>query len=130
MSLFGVILVRIIPHLDWIQRDTPYLSLFRRKKTLVSGNTDDEKNLHPGSCNLFKLIFQRYYLFLFSFFCFFCILVFFLFLCVCFLKLKIYILIHIPLCGRVSDKNVFTRPISRNNTIFGVNPNAGKYGPE
>ena len=35
-----------------------------------------------------------------------------------FLNLKIYILIHIRLCGKVSDKNFFTRPISGNNTIF------------
>ena len=34
-----------------------------------------------------------------------------------FLNLKIYIL-HIRLCGRVSDKNFFTRPISGNKTIF------------
>ena len=27
VSLFGVILVRIFPHSDWIQRDTPYLSV-------------------------------------------------------------------------------------------------------
>ena len=28
VSLFGVILVRIFPQLDWIRRDTPYLSAF------------------------------------------------------------------------------------------------------
>ena len=28
MSVFGVFLVRIFPYLDWIQRDTPYPSLF------------------------------------------------------------------------------------------------------
>ena len=28
VSVFWVFLVRIFPHLDWIQRDTPYLSLF------------------------------------------------------------------------------------------------------
>ena len=28
LSVFGVILVHIFPHLDWIQRDTPYLSVF------------------------------------------------------------------------------------------------------
>ena len=55
-----------------------------------------------------------YYLFFFSLFCFF----FLLFLLVCFLKLKIYILIHIRLCGRVSDKNIFTRSISRKKTTF------------
>ena len=27
VSIFGVILVRIFPHLDWIGRDTPYLSV-------------------------------------------------------------------------------------------------------
>ena len=28
MSVFGVFLVRIFPHLDWIRRDTPYLPAF------------------------------------------------------------------------------------------------------
>ena len=28
MSLVGVILVRIFPHLDWIRRDTEYFSVF------------------------------------------------------------------------------------------------------
>ena len=28
VSIFGVILVRIFPHLDWIRRDTPYFSVF------------------------------------------------------------------------------------------------------
>ena len=28
MSVFGVILVSIFPHSDWIRRDTPYLSVF------------------------------------------------------------------------------------------------------
>ena len=36
----------------------------------------------------------------------------------CFLKLKIYILIHIRLCGRVSDKKKFTQSISGNKTTF------------
>ena len=34
------------------------------------------------------------------------------------LKLKIYILIHIQLCRRVSDKKITTRPISRKKTTF------------
>ena len=39
-----------------------------------------------------------------------------------FLKLKIYILRHIRLCGRVSERKVFTRPISGNKaTFFGLN---------
>ena len=28
VSVFGVILVRVFPHLDWIRRDTEYLSVF------------------------------------------------------------------------------------------------------
>ena len=46
-----------------------------------------------------------------TFFCF-------LFVCVYVLKQKVYILIHIRLCGRVSDKRNFTLPISENNSIF------------
>ena len=38
--------------------------------------------------------------------------------CILFLKLKICSLIHIRLCGRVSDKKIFTRPISANKTTF------------
>ena len=30
MPIFGVSLVGIFPHLDWIRRDTPYLSVFSR----------------------------------------------------------------------------------------------------
>ena len=60
----------------------------------------------------------------------FCLLVLFCFLFICFLfvlffcfffklmKLKKYILIQIRLCGRVSDKKIFTRPISGNKTTF------------
>ena len=29
VSVFGIILVRIFPHSDWIRRDTPYLFVFR-----------------------------------------------------------------------------------------------------
>ena len=35
-----------------------------------------------------------------------------------FLKSKIYIMIHIRLCGRVSARKIFTRPISGNKTTF------------
>ena len=38
--------------------------------------------------------------------------------CILFLKLKICILVHIRLCGRVSDKKIFTRPIYANKTTF------------
>ena len=68
-------------------------------------------------------MFSIYSLF-FSFFCFFCLLVFFCFVLgfffffFFFFKLKIYILIHIWLCERVSNKKIFTRPISGNKTNF------------
>ena len=48
---------------------------------------------------------------LFPFFCFFEFAVFIL-------KLKIFILIHIRLCGQVSDKKIFTQPISGNKNDF------------
>ena len=67
--------------------------------------------------NIFFLLFFFGFFFLFYFFFgFFC----FLFLCVWFfcLKQKIYILIHIWLCGRVSDEEIFTRPISGNKTTI------------
>ena len=58
----------------------------------------------------FQSTFWRYSLFFFSFFCFFLFLFFCLFVC-CFL-------IDIRLYGRVSDKKMFTRPISGNKTNF------------
>ena len=75
------------------------------------------KKYSPGRPQIYflKYIFRGYSPVFFSFFFFFCI-VFCLF--VCFLKLKIYILIHIRLGGRVSDKKNFTRSISRNKTTF------------
>ena len=78
----------------------------KKKKNLVSGNAGDEKNLHSGGRKLIFL--NRFFgdillsslvsfaFFVFCFFVFFCLLV-------CFLKLKTYILIHIRLCGLVSN---------------------------
>ena len=87
-----------------------------KNNALVSGNAGDERNLHLGGRKfIFLSIFRRHYLFFFSFFGFLYMLVF---LVVCFLKLKIYILMHIQLCGWVSDKNIFTRPICGNKTTF------------
>ena len=60
-------------------------------------------------------------LFFFGFFCFSIFFSFFCFLiCVFFfcLKQKIFILIHMRLCGRVSDENFFIWPISGNKTTF------------
>ena len=53
--------------------------------------------------------------------CFFFVLFF-----VC-LKQKIFILIHIRLCGRVSDEKILNRPISGNKAIFffGLSLNQG-----
>ena len=39
VSVFGIILVRIFPHSDWIRRDTPYLSVF-------SPNADQNNSEH------------------------------------------------------------------------------------
>ena len=68
-----------------------------------------------AAANFFLSILRRYSIFFFSFFRFFYIVVFCLF--VWFLKIKIYILIHIRLCGQVSDKKNFTRSISGNKTL-------------
>ena len=101
----------------WIKLD--HLSLNLRNKHILfyvfflsimiskakKENQKQKKNYYFRKCGRpqinFLSIFRRYFLFLFSFFCFlFC-------LFVCFLKLKIYILIHIQLCRRVSNKNIF-----------------------
>ena len=79
-------------------------TFYAEPKKIVSGNAGDEKNLHPGGR---KFIFFNWFSgdTVFSFlvsFAFYVFLFFCLFLC--FLKLTIYILIHIWLCGWVSDK--------------------------
>ena len=93
--------------------------VFSNKAKKTSEIRVTRKILNRATGNYFFNLFSRDILFssLVSFvFCFFCIFVFFyLFV---FLKLKIYILIQIRLCGRVSDKTFFTRPISGNNTTF------------
>ena len=111
-----------------------------RPKKFVSGNAGDEKNLHPG-CRKFiflnrfsgNILFSSLvsFVFLYSWVCFvlyswvcfvfvfFCLFFLFFFgLFVCLMKLKFYILIHIRLCGWMSDKKNFTRPISGNKTTF------------
>ena len=47
MSVFGVILVRIFPHSEWIRRNTPHLSVFSpmpenagKMGTIITPNTD------------------------------------------------------------------------------------------
>ena len=78
----------------------------------------------PAQPQIYFLIidFPEIFSFLLDFILFSLILVFVcLFVCLfacCFLKLKMYVLIHIRLCGRVSDKKKFTPPISGNKTTF------------
>ena len=84
----------------------------------------DEKKSSPWQLQIyfFYLLFRGYSLFFLSLFCLFFIPVFFFSFCfwlfACFLKLKLYILIHIWLWGRVSDKKSLTQPISENKTTF------------
>ena len=70
-----------------------------------------------AAANLFfQSIFRRYSLFFFSFFCFFCILVVVVVVFVFFACL--FVFWNFRLYGRVSDKKIFTRPISGNKTNF------------
>ena len=64
----------------------------------------------------FLSILRRNSVFFFSFFCFFdsC---FCLFVC-CFLKFKMYILIHIRLCGRVTDKKISPGRLMETRLLF------------
>ena len=80
-------------------------SVHKAKKTLVSGNASDEKNLQPGGHKFIFFNHLRYSLFFLVSFTFFVFLFFSMF--VCFLKSKVYILIRIRLCERVSDKIKF-----------------------
>ena len=101
----------------------------KKKKILVSGNAGDEKNLHAGGrkfifFNRFSgnILFSSLLSFAFNVFLFFYVFCLF----VCFSKLKKYILIHTRLCGRVSEKKVFTRSVSGNKTTF-CQPNLNKF---
>ena len=116
-----------------------------QKNTLVSGNAGDQKNLHRATANHYFLIkltefywlnvchyglkiqsltWTYHYTFQnlqpASFFSFFSFLFVWISLCVCvfLVKQKMYILIQFWLCGRVSDKKNFTRPIFGNKTAF------------
>ena len=55
MSVFGVILVRIFPHKDWIKRDTPHLSVFSpntwKIRTRITPNTDTFHAVGNGTLN-------------------------------------------------------------------------------
>ena len=89
-----------------------------KNNILVSRNAGDEKNLHQGGrksmfLNPFfgDILFSFVLSLAFFVFFFFCLLVYYL-------KMKIYILIHIRLCGWVSNKKHFTRPISGKKTTF------------
>ena len=89
-----------------------------KRKTLCYRRCGWQEKSSPGQPQIyfFKLISQRFSLFLFSFLCFilyFCFCPF-----VCLLKLKIYILIHIWLCRWVSDKKSFTHLICWNKTTL------------
>ena len=94
----------------------------KRKKYSCFQKCSWEKNLHLGSHKfiflnrfsgdiLFSSLVSFAFFVFFSFFFFFC-------LFACFLKLKMYVVIHIQLCGQVSDKKFFTWLISGNKTTF------------
>ena len=92
-----------------------------QKKLLISRNACDDKNFHLDGCKFFFLIdFLEILFFLLRFLLLFLLFLLFvcLFICLMFFKLKMNILIHIPLCIRVSDKKIFTRQIFRNKTTF------------
>ena len=90
----------------------------KQNNTLLSGNADDEENLHRSGrkfifLNRFSgdILFSSLVSFAFFGSCF-C-----LFAC-CFLKLKMYILIHIKLFGQVNNKKIFIWPISGTRLLF------------
>ena len=46
MPAFGVVLVRIFPHSDWIRRDTPYLSVFSPNAGKYGPISEASENAH------------------------------------------------------------------------------------
>ena len=100
------------------------ISLVAHKLHLIHMNNQEKFTTRSSKLKVHRAIwqtissyrvrfFQRYSLFFFSFFCFLssC----FLF----FLKLKIYILIHIRLSGRVSDKKISPGRFPETRLLFG-----------
>ena len=103
---------------------------YAKKNTLVSGNADDEKNLHPDQIYFFSqfsgdilfssLVSFTFFVFCFFFFCLFacfllffaCLFVFCFFLLVClFFEIKnIYSDTYSTM--QASDHKIFTQPIS------------------
>ena len=49
MPVFGVILVRIFPHSDWIRRDTDYLSVFSRNVGICVQNNSEYGYFLPSA---------------------------------------------------------------------------------
>ena len=94
------------------------LSYTKKKKVLFPEMRVTRKIYTQAAANLFFYRFSGDILFSFLISFAFLFLFFCLFLCLFFLKIKVYIPIHIRQCGRVSDKKIFTRPISRNKTTF------------
>ena len=91
----------------------------KKKKNLLFPEMRVTRKIYTqAAANLFFYRYSGDILFSFLIFFAFFILVFCLFICLFFLKIKMYIPIHIWQYGRVSDKKIFTRPISGNNTTF------------
>ena len=66
MSIFGVILVRIFPHSDWIRRDTEYLPYSVRMRENVDQNNSEYGHFftqyifEKAELNKIKSIFASY----------------------------------------------------------------------
>ena len=114
---------RIIPLDDFTCENFYLFYLYKAKKIILffPEMRVTRKILTRAAAYLFLLInFPEIFSFFLSFFfayfglCFSCWCCWF----VVFFKLKLYILIHIRLSGRVSDKIIFIRPISGNKATF------------
>ena len=94
----------------------------QKNNTLVSGNAGDKKNLHPGGHKFgFLSRFSGDIIFSSLVYFAFLILVFLLLFVWCFLNLKMYILMHILLCGRVSDSFHLADFRKQDYFFFGLN---------
>ena len=54
MPVFGVIMVRIFPHSDWIRRDTDYLSVFSPNMGICGQNNSEYGHFLRSACPLNK----------------------------------------------------------------------------
>ena len=112
--------VTVITVISLVAHKLPWIHMNNQEKITRWLSKLKVRRANSQTISSYAVRFFTYILFFslhsFAFFVF--LFVFCLLVCLLFLKLKRYILIHIRLCGWVSDIKIFIRPISGNKTTF------------